>query len=656
MDKLERIKELIFTLNTASKSYYNDNKEIMTNKEYDDLFDELKQLETKTGIIYNNSPTQNVGYEVQSKLEKVKHSSKMLSLDKTKDIDRLSKWLGDKQGILSWKLDGLTVVLTYENGELKRAVTRGNGEIGEDVTHNIKTCANVPLKIQKRNRLVIRGEAILSYSDFYRINSELSSEEKYKNPRNLCSGTVRQLNSEVCANREVRFVAFELLEGSKFSRVEDNLDLLKYNGFEVVDYAIVNNHLNFNHVINAYTETAKYYDYPVDGLVLTYNNIDYGKSLGLTSHHPKHSLVLKWADESQTTTLRDVLVDVGKNGQISYTGVFDPVDIEGTTVTKATLHNYDYIKELELGIGDTVEVIKANMIIPQIIKNHTCSNTYEKVLACPVCGSELEHKGVHQFCTNYNCDKQVIARLVHWCSRDAMNIEGMSEETIKTIRKIRRNDGISALESVADIYAIPKNKDVLLTLDRFGQRKVDKLCNAIEKSKTMPLSNVIYGLVIPQVGRKASKLLAEKYKDIREFIKYHNTKGSKIGLRLDIQKLVGESVGNSFINNFYDDKIIVAVELLNSYGLTMTQSQEEKLNTLQDKIFVVTGSINHFKNRKELQSKIESLGGKVSGSVSKNTNYLINNDKESNSSKNKKAKELGVTIINEEEFIEMIRD
>jgi len=635
-----RMQELIQILNNASREYYQHNNEVMSNYEYDKLFDELKELERSGTIILSNSPTQRAGYEIISELKKVKHSSKMLSLDKTKETPKLEKFLGEKQGLLSYKLDGITVVLTYNNGNLVSAVTRGNGDVGEDITHNARVFSNIPLRIDNNEELVLRGEAVISYTEFDRINSELSDTDKYKNPRNLCSGTVRQLKTEICADRNVRWIAFEVIKGLDNIKWQNSrLNAIKEIGFETVErFRVLKKDLK--EAMNLFSPRKT--EYPVDGLVLTYDNVKYSESLGSTSHHPRHSMAFKWKDTCQETTLRDILVDIGKSGQVSYTALFDPVEIEGTTVEKATLHNSEYIESLELGIGDSIEVIKANMIIPQVVGNNTRSDSYGKALVCPVCGEDLVHKGVHQFCTNYLCERQVIGRLSHWCSRDAMNIDGMSEETIKSIRKV------VSISCGYDLYCLRTLGNELEKEEGFGKKRVSKILASIEESKTKPLSNVLYGLAIPQLGRKASKLLAEEFLNVDTLL-------SKDVTLERLQDTIGNSVGKSVWDNLLDNESMVAtLKMLKHAGLSMTQKIEEKSETFKKLTFVITGSVSHFSNRKELQKKIESLGGNVSGAVSKKTSYLINNDTVSTSGKNKKAQDIGIPIISEEDFISMI--
>jgi len=641
--KINRIKELILILNNARNAYYNHN-EIIPNYEYDKLYDELQKLELETQTFMSNSPTQNVGYKVKSQLKQVKLKYKLLSLDKTKKINDLYKFMNNKKCLLGSKLDGLTTSLFYEDGKLVLATTRGNGEIGEDITHNITSFLNVPTTIPYKNKLNVVGESIISYSNFDKINENL--EEKYKNPRNLVSGSARHLNSKVCKNRNVEFYVFGVNEGfSEINSKDEKFNMIKQLGFDVYDYECISQEDNLQELINKLAKNNK--DIPIDGMVITYDDIKYSDSLGYTNHHFRSGLAYKFEDIPEYTILRDIKVDIGKSGQVSYTAIFDSVEIDGTDVSRATLHNYDYIKNLELGIGDKIGVIKANLIIPAVVENETRSNTYSKALRCPICGSNLVHDGVHQFCKNSECSKQVLGKLVHFCSRNAMDIRGLSEETLKAIISLKFNDKISVLNTLSDIYNIPKNKETLYELDRFGKKKVDNICKAIEESKNRNLNNFIYGLSIPQCGKTASKKIASYYKNIDNLLEAE---------LLDLTNLVGDSVGNSvykYLQN--EDFRVKEIALFKSHGLKMIQPQEETSNKLEGLNFVITGKVEIFKNRKEIQNKIESLGGKVNGSVSKNTNYLLNNDKESSSSKNKKAKELGVEMISEKDFINMIK-
>lgn len=649
---MKQLYELINKLNQARNEYYNNNNLIMSDQEYDKLFDELKQLENEYQIFMSNSPTQSVGYEVKSSLSKVTHKEPLLSLDKTKEVNDLNSFKSNKDSLLMYKLDGLTLELTYENYELRLAETRGNGIIGEDVTHCVRAFSNVPLKINTPRLIRVVGEAIIDYPTFKSINEKLRNQglEEYKNPRNLVSGTVRQLDSKVCKERNPKFYAFDVREGGEHNSRHWNLVDIGFMGFEVCPhYCIVPKDNDIQEIVDYVKENNKIL--PIDGLVMIYDDIKFSKVFGATSHHPKYAIAFKYEDESVETILRDILVDVGKSGQVSYTALFDPIEIEGSIVEKASVHNYEYIQGLELGIGDTIHVIKANMIIPQIVDNDTRSGTFEKVTKCPYCNTELIHDGVHQFCPNFGCDRQVLGRLVHFCSRDAMDIRGISEETIKSIREIKiglKDRPNLILNSFEDFYELHNFKDDLYKLDRFGKKKVDNLLEAIENSKTKPLENVIYALAIPQVGRTASKKIAEYYENMASLLTNGNT--------FDIRRLTGESVGQSFCKHMHNRNFTDMIDSLHSLGLTMTQPQQAKTsNALDGKTFVVTGEVNHFKNRKELEAKITSLGGKIGSGVSKVTSFLINNDTASNSSKNVKTKELGIPIISEEEFLEMIK-
>lgn len=646
---MKQLYELINKLNQASNEYYNNNNLIMSDQEYDKLFDELKQLENEYQIFMSNSPTQSVGYEVKSLLSKVNHKEPLLSLDKTKEVNDLNSFKSNKDSLLMYKLDGLTLELTYENYELRLAETRGNGIIGEDVTHCVRAFSNVPLKINTPRLIRVVGEAIIDYPTFESINEKLRNQglEEYKNPRNLVSGTVRQLDSKVCKERNPKFYAFDVREGGEHNSRHWNLVDIGVMGFEVCPhYCVVPKDNDIQEIVDYVKENNKIL--PIDGLVMIYDDIKFSKVLGTTSHHPKYAIAFKYEDESVETILRDILVDVGKSGQVSYTALFDPVEIEGSIVEKASVHNYEYIQGLELGIGDTIHVIKSNMVIPQLVENDTRSGTFEKVTKCPYCNTELVHDGVHQFCPNFGCDRQVLGRLVHFCSRDAMDIRGISEETIKAIMEIKDKNDTPILYGFETLYSLFNYRERLYKLDRFGKKKVDNLLEAIEKSKTRPFENVIYALSIPQVGRTASKKIAERYLTSKNLFTEWRS--------IEFAKIVGDSICSSFIRYSYDKDLKGIFENLHSLGLTMTQPQQTKTsNSLDGKTFVVTGEVNHFKNRKELEAKITSLGGKIGSGVSKVTSFLINNDTMSNSSKNVKAKELGIPIISEEQFLEMIK-
>ncbi|OUQ59569.1 DNA ligase (NAD(+)) LigA [Tyzzerella sp. An114] len=644
---MERMKELINILNNASRSYYQKNESLVSDFEYDKLYDELMKIEKDTGVILANSPTQNVGYTVLSNLTKVKHDEKILSLDKTKEPEKLKSWLENQEGVLSWKLDGLTIVLKYNNGELVQAITRGNGEVGEDITHNAKVFKNIPLKISYKDELIVRGEGIISYSDFERINEELDENESYKNPRNLCSGTVRQLNSEITSKRNVMFYAFTVFKafGVDFDDKKSNQLLwLKTLGFDVVYNKIVNSD-NIIDSVYEFENKIPENDFASDGLVLTYNSISYSSSLGTTAKFPKDSIAFKWKDETAETILREIEWNTSRTGLINPIAVFDSVELEGTTVNRASVHNVSILEDLKLGIGDTIKVYKANMIIPQIAENITKSGNCEIPKNCPVCNGETEIRSIRDgkalYCTNPNCSAQRIRSLSHFVSRDAMNIEGLSEETIK---KFVEKGFIS---DYTDIYSLYKYADDIKNMEGFGEKSYNNLIESIEKSKNTELPNFIYALGINHVGLSNAKLLCKNINyDINKIFEVSQDE------LINIDGF-GDIIAHSIVSYFADNK---NRELLNkilkivSFN-TVEISEETENSNINGKTFVITGDLNNFTNRKELQNKIESLGGKVTGSVTKKTNYLINNDILSESSKNKKAKELGIPIITEEDFI-----
>lgn len=646
---MDRMKELISILNEASKAYYQQDREIMSDFEYDRLYDELTSLEKETGIILANSPTQNVGHQVLSSLKKVRHESRMLSLDKTKDVNTLKSFLGDNTGILSYKMDGLTVVLTYNNGELVQAVTRGNGEIGEDITHNARFFKNIPLKISFKNELILRGEAVISFKDFNVINEKLNPEDKYKNPRNLCSGTVRQLNSEISAERNVNFIAFALVKAENVNFGDNKNERFKWLenlGFECVERKAVNAN-NIEEAVKDFEKQIPNNRFATDGLVLTFSSMEYSQSLGTTAKFPRDSIAFKWADELAETTLLEVYWNTSRTGLINPIAIFEPVELEGTTVERASLHNLSIIDNLKLGIGDKITVYKANMIIPQVAENITKSNTLKIPDVCPVCGEDAEiislRDGKALKCPNPNCKAQRISSLEHFVSRDAMNIEGMSEATIeKFIEK-------GFISDYTDIFRLEKYKDEIIAMEGFGEKSYNNMIAAIEKSKTPALPNFIYALGINNVGLSNAKLLCKKCKNSIDEIR-----------KADFDTLIsidgfGDIIANSIIKYFSHHKNNELIDKALEY-LTFTDDEENTNELkLENMTFVVTGDVHHYKNRKELQANIEQLGGKVTGSVSAKTNYLINNDVNSSSSKNKKAKELGIPIISEEEFLELIK-
>lgn len=646
---LERMRQLVEDLNKACDSYYNSDVELMDNYTYDKLYDELLALESKMGITLSNSPTQKVGYEVVSKLEKKKHKHPAKSLDKTKSVDELGNFLSDKNGALSWKLDGLTVILTYKNGELVDAVTRGNGETGECILNNARTFKNIPLTIPYSGEVIVRGEAVIPYYEFDCINEKLSTEEKYKNPRNLVSGSVRQLDSSVCASRNVDFIAFELVTGAEdiTSKVQE-YSFMEELGFKVVEHVLANKQ-SIQMAVEYFNSMLPVYKYAVDGLVLTYNDTEYGKSLGETSKFPLHSIAYKWADDLVETKLIDVEWLASRTGLINPVVIFEPVEIEGTTVERASIHNVDIFEQLELGVGDTLTAYKANKIIPQVEDNLTRTNTLKVPKTCPVCGEKAEvlmgKSARFLYCTNDLCSAKTIKKIAHFCSRDAMNIDGISEATLEKLA----DNGI--INSVVDLYQLHKHYDVICKLEGFGDKSFTNMINSINNSKEIVFANFVYALGIPNVGLSTAKLLSKWSKgDIHKLMK------TRV-MHLKSINGIGEVMAQTIYKFFRNEENRCMIEALLEFITFTAEDTEGSQNVnaaIVDKTFVITGDVHHFKNRKELQAKIESLGGKVSGSVSKKTDYLINNDSESSSSKNKKAIECGVKIITEEEFLEII--
>ena len=646
MAETGRMKELIDILNKAASVYYQGKDEIMSNFEYDRMYDELSALEKESGLVLAGSPTQKVGYEVLSELPKQTHPSPMLSLDKTKQVDELSSWLGGKEGLLSWKMDGLTVVLTYENGELLNAVTRGNGVVGEVITNNAKVFKNLPVNIPFKGRMVLRGEAIITYSEFKKINALLSEEEQYKNPRNLCSGSVRQLNNEITAKRNVELYAFTLVEaeGVDFKNSQQNkMEFMKEQGFQTVEYKVVTAK-NIYETVEWFSEKVKTNDFPSDGLVLLYDDISYGESLGSTAKFPRNAIAFKWADETAQTKLTEVEWSASRTGLINPVAIFEPVELEGTTVSRASVHNISIVKELKLGIGDTIEVYKANMIIPQIAQNLTKSGSLEIPDKCPVCG---EKTSIHKendvevlFCENPDCLAKKIKSISLFVSRDAMNIDGMSEATIeKFISK-------GFLHELADLFKLNRYKDEIISMDGFGEKSYEKLVKAAETAKITTTAKFIYSLGIANIGLSNAKMVCRAFSNDLEKIRH-----ASIDELVEIDG-VGEIIAESFVKFFANENNNQMVDDL--LDIVMLEDEEnDNANDMEGMNFVITGSVNHFSNRSEVKELIEGRGGKVTGSVTSKTKYLINNDSTSNSSKNKKAKELGVQIITEDEFIDM---
>ena len=648
MDKKARIKELVEILNKAAKSYYVDAVEIMPNIEYDKLYDELVKLEKETNVVLSNSPTQNVGYETASELPKKAHESPMLSLDKTKSVTELEDWLGDNEALLSWKMDGLTIVLTYRGGELVEAVTRGNGIIGEVITNNAKNFQNVPLKIEYKGELILRGEAVIKYSDFKRINESISdADAKYKNPRNLCSGSVRQLNPAVTRERKVYFNVFNVVKADNIdfeNSKAKQFEWAKNEGFDVVEYKFTNRASLANDIADFESRIVGN-DIPSDGLVLLLDDIALGERLGSTAKFPRNAMAFKWSDERQTTKLKYIEWSPSRTGLINPVAVFEPVELEGTTVSRASLHNVSIFEELMLGVGDEISVYKANMIIPQVYENFTKSNTEKVPKICPACGKDTTIKKDNEskvlLCTNPDCQVKHIKQYALMASRDALNIDGLSESTLeKFLSK-------GFIKSDSDLFHLDKFKDEIINMDGFGKRSYEKLIAALDEAKNTTVSRFLYSLGISGIGSANAKMIAKYFdNDIDRIIS-----ASKDDL-LEIEG-IGEVLANSIADFFRSEKNIENVESLRKI-LKFEKEESVGGDKLSGKVCVITGSLQHFSNRNELKEIIEKNGGKVSGSVSSKTNYLINNDTASNSSKNKKAKELGVEIISEEDFLKLL--
>ena len=644
MDKSGRMRQLIDILNEASKAYYAQDREIMSNFEYDALYDELVALEEETGLTLSDSPTVNVGYESVEELPKVRHEKPMLSLGKTKNREELVGWLNGHEALLSWKLDGLTIVLTYENGELTRAVTRGNGEVGEEITANARVFKNIPHRIAYKGALTLRGEAVIKYSDFEAINASIEkAEEKYKNPRNLCSGSVRQLNNEVTAARNVYFYAFNLVsaEADFDNSRQAQFEWLKAQGFDVVEYYKVSQ-TDILDRIAYFEEKIKSYDVPSDGLVLTLEDIAYGQSLGMTAKFPRDSIAFKWQDEIKETTLRQVEWSASRTGLINPVAIFDPVELEGTTVSRASVHNVSIVRELKLGIGDRITVYKANMIIPQIAQNLTGSDSLPIPDTCPVCGGSTRVDGqgdaLFLYCINPLCDAKKVKSFAHFVSRDALNIEGMSEATLeKFLSK-------GYLHTFKDLYHLDRFAEQIIGLEGFGEKSYVNLYEAVEASRHTTLARVIYGLGITGIGIANAKNICRYFGDDVESMLAADTES------LSMIDKVGEVLAGAFCDYFKnEDNLSAFRELLKEYDL-LKESIDRSNERINGKNFVITGSLDTYANRDELKALIESLGGKVTGSVTGKTDALINNDINSTSGKNKKAKELGVPIISEADF------
>ena len=646
--KNERMLELVELLNKASRSYYQDAQEIMSNYEYDRLYDELKELEDELGITLSNSPTVNVGYEVVSELPKERHESPMLSLDKTKEVEELKNFVGSQKVLMSWKMDGLTIVLTYRDGKLYKAVTRGNGEVGEVVTNNAKVFKNVPVQIAYRGELILRGEAVIGYHDFEKINEEIEDvDAKYKNPRNLCSGSVRQLNNQITAKRNVMFYAFTLVQadGVDFQNSRAcQMEWLKAQGFTTVEYHMVTRDTVEDEVAKFSSEISKN-DFPSDGLVLSYDDIAYGRSLGRTAKFPRDSYAFKWQDEIRETILREIEWSPSRTGLINPVAIFDPVELEGTTVSRASVHNISIMEELELGIGDKIEVYKANMIIPQIAENLTRSGVKDIPERCPVCQGETKIRQVGNakalYCMNPECQAKHVKAFALFVSRDALNIEGLSEATLEKF--ISRG----YIHTFADIFHLDRYKDEIQGMEGFGEKSYRKLIESVKKARTTTLPRVVYSLGIAGIGLANAKVICRELKyDVEALLMVTEEELNEI-------QGVGEVLAKAFTGYFSDAKHVENFRKLLE-ELTIPEETSTKKQIFEGVNFVITGSVTHFANRGEVKELIESLGGKVTGSVTSKTNYLINNDVTSTSSKNKKANELGIPIISEETFLELV--
>ena len=650
MDKIERMKELIPVLQKAGKAYYQEDREIMSNFEYDKLYDELETLEKETGITLAGSPTVSVGYEALEELPKEAHETPMLSLDKTKDVEALRAFIGDRKTLLSWKLDGLTIVLTYGDGKLQKAVTRGNGVVGEVITNNARVFKNIPLQISFKGNLVLRGEAIITYSDFKKINEEIEDvDAKYKNPRNLCSGSVRQLNNEITARRNVHFYAFSLVraQGVDFRNSREQQFLwLKDQGFDVVEYRMVTRD-TLDEAMEYFSDQVVKNDFPSDGLVALYDDIAYGDSLGTTAKFPRNSYAFKWKDEVRETTLKEIEWSPSRTGLINPVAIFEPVELEGTTVSRASVHNISIMKELQLGIGDKIQVYKANMIIPQIAENLTRSGNLEIPDTCPVCGKEARVLKTNEveslYCMNPDCQAKKIKSFTLFVSRDAMNIDGLSEATLeKFILK-------GFIKDFGDIFEIGRYREEIVNMDGFGEKSFDNLMASLERARHTTLPRLLYSLGIANIGLANAKVICKEFDyDLEKMI--HAT-----GEEISSIEGIGPVIAQSFTAYFADEENMRKLRHLLSH-LELEEVKQENRLTLEGKQFVITGSVEHFANRAQLKEYIEQRGGKVTGSVTSKTDYLINNDVTSNSSKNKKARELEIPILSEEDFLHMAEE
>ena len=645
----ERMKVLVRRLNEASRAYYAEDREIMSNYEYDRLYDELTELENRTGVVLSDSPTVRVGYEAVEELPKETHESPMLSLDKTKDREALREFIGEHETLLSWKMDGLTVVLTYRNGSLEKAVTRGNGTVGEVVTNNARVFAGLPLKITYQGELILRGEAFITYSDFEKINEEIEDvDARYKNPRNLCSGSVRQLNNEITARRKVHFWAFALVraEGVDFRNSHRlQMEWLRSQGFETVEYRMVTAE-TMDQAMDYFSDKIRENDFPSDGLVALYDDIAYGESLGTTAKFPRNACAFKWADEKRTTHLLEIEWSPSRTGLLNPVAIFEPVELEGTTVSRASVHNISIMRELELGIGDEIEVYKANMIIPQIAENNTRSGVKDIPEICPACGGRTRidnTNGVETlYCANPDCPAKAMKAFTLFVSRDALNIDGMSEATLEKFM------AHGLIREFSDIFQLDRHRETIIAMYGFGEKSYEKLWQGIQKARQTTLSRVIYGMGIPNIGLSNARLICRAFDEDLERIRRADTE------ELSAIDGIGEVIGEGFVQWWKKEENSAKVDHLLPFLSIQKEQREEGEQTLAGKTFVITGSLNHFPNRNALKELIESRGGKTTGSVTSRTSYLINNDTASGSSKNRKARELGIPVLSEEDFLKML--
>lgn len=647
MNQMKRMKELTDRLRAAAKAYYQEDRELMSNLEYDRLYDELEELEKETGVVLAGSPTVTVGYEAVDELPREKHEIPMLSLDKTKEVEALAEFAGEHEVLISWKLDGLTVVLTYQDGQLLKAVTRGNGEVGEVITNNARVFRNIPLSIPHKGELILRGEAVIRYSDFEKINAEITDESaKYKNPRNLCSGSVRQLNNEITAKRNVYFYAFALVraDGVNFDNSREQQFLwLRSQGFDVVEYRKVTG-AGVPQAVQEFSDAVSDNDFPSDGLVSTYDDIAYGQSLGRTAKFPRDSYAFKWQDELRETYLKEIEWSPSRTGLINPVAIFEPVELEGTTVSRASVHNVSILKSLKLGIGDKITVYKANMIIPQIAENLTGSKTVEIPEICPVCNGPTRIRKVNDvealYCINPDCQAKKLKAFTLFVSRDAMNIDGLSEMTLEKFI------ASGYVREYADLFHLDRYRDEIVEMEGFGERSYQKLTDSLEKARHTTLPKLLYSLGIPNIGAANAKVLCREYD--YDLTRLRAAKAEELSEIPGVGGVIGASVEEYFSDTEHNRWLDDLLKELDIQEETVDESQL----TLNGKVFVITGSLNQFGNRNELKNLIETRGGKVTGSVTSKTDYLINNDTMSSSSKNKKAKELGVEIISEQDFLD----